>query len=151
MALVDDEAPVRVALGRLLRLADYAVLPFASGEEFLDSLAARVPDCVLLDVHMPGLTGFQVQARLRDLGLKLPVVFITASDDAEIERKALDAGGVRVLRKPFGNQLLLDAVTVALNQPDRGRRLNVLNQKLVVIGRRRRLRCRWVGTTPIQR
>jgi FixJ family two-component response regulator len=116
VALVDDEAPVRVALGRLLRLADYAVLPYASGEEFLDSLAAGAPDCVLLDVHMPGLTGFQVQARLRDLGLRLPVVFITASDDAEIERKALEAGGIRVLRKPFGNQLLLDAVTVALNR-----------------------------------
>jgi FixJ family two-component response regulator len=115
VALVDDEAPVRVALGRLLRLADYAVLPFVSGEEFLDSLAARVPDCVLLDVHMPGLTGFQVQARLRDLGLKLPVVFITASDDAELERRALDAGGVCVLRKPFGNGPLLDAITVALN------------------------------------
>jgi FixJ family two-component response regulator len=115
VALVDDEAPVRVALGRLLRLADYAVLPFVSGEEFLDSLAARVPDCVLLDVHMPGLTGFQVQARLRDLGLKVPVVFITASDDAELERRALDAGGVCVLRKPFGNGPLLDAITVALN------------------------------------
>lgn len=115
MALVDDEAPVRVALGRLLRLADYAVLPFASGEEFLDSLAARVPDCVLLDVQMPGLTGFQVQARLRGLGLRLPVVFITASDDAAIDRKALDAGGMRVLRKPFGNELLLDAVKLALN------------------------------------
>jgi FixJ family two-component response regulator len=115
VALVDDEAPVRVALGRLLRLADYAVLPFASGEDFLDSLAARVPDCVLLDVHMPGLTGLQVQARLRDLGLKLPVIFITASDDAEIARNALDAGGIRVLRKPFANELLLDAVTVALN------------------------------------
>jgi FixJ family two-component response regulator len=115
VALVDDEAPVRVALGRLLRLADYAVLPFASGEEFLDSLAARVPDCVLLDVQMPGLTGFQVQARLRGLGLRLPVVFITASDDAAIDRKALDAGGMRVLRKPFGNELLLDAVKLALN------------------------------------
>lgn len=112
---MDDEAPVRVALGRLLRLADYAVLPFASGEEFLDSLAARVPDCVLLDVQMPGLTGFQVQARLRGLGLRLPVVFITASDDAAIDRKALDAGGMRVLRKPFGNELLLDAVKLALN------------------------------------
>jgi len=115
VALVDDEAPVRVALGRLLRLADYAVLPFASGEEFLASLASRVPDCVLLDVHMPGLTGLQVQARLRATGLNLPVVFITASDDAEVARNALDAGGSCVLRKPFSNDLLLDAVGVALN------------------------------------
>lgn len=114
VALVDDEAPVRVALGRLLRLADYAVLPFASGEEFLDSLAVRVPDCVLLDVHMPGLTGLQVQARLRASALGLPVVFITASDDAEVVRNALDAGGLCVLRKPFSNEVLLDAVGAAL-------------------------------------
>ncbi len=120
VALVDDEAPVRAALGRLLRLADYAVLPFASGEEFLDSLASRVPDCVLLDVHMPGLTGLQVQARLRETGLGLPVVFITASDDAEVERNALGAGGLCVLRKPFSNARLLEAVGEALSQrPDR--------------------------------
>jgi FixJ family two-component response regulator len=115
VALVDDEAPVRAALGRLLRLADYAVLPFASGEEFLDSLSSRVPDCVLLDVHMPGLTGLQVQARLRAAGLTVPVVFITASDDADIARCALDAGGVRVLRKPFSSELLLAAVGAALS------------------------------------
>ena len=118
VALVDDEAPVRVALGRLLRLADYAVVAFASGDEFLDSLVSRVPDCVLLDVHMPGLTGLQVQARLRAAGHKLPVVFITASDDADVARSALDAGGVCVLHKPFSSELLLDAVGVALsNRP----------------------------------
>jgi len=115
VALVDDEAPVRVALGRLLRLADYAVVAFASGDEFLDSLVSRVPDCVLLDVHMPGLTGLQVHARLRAAGLDLPVVFITASDDADVARSALDAGGVCVLHKPFSSELLLDAVGVALN------------------------------------
>jgi len=116
VALVDDEAPVRAALGRLLRLADYAVLPFASGEAFLDSLALRVPDCVLLDVHMPGLTGLQVQARLRAAGLDLPVVFITASDDADVERSALDAGGLCVLHKPFSSASLLAAVVGALNR-----------------------------------
>ena len=115
VALVDDEAPVRAALGRLLRLADFTVLAFASGEEFLDSLAARVPDCVLLDVHMPGLTGPQVQARLRAAGLKLPVVFITASDDADVERRALEAGGLQVLHKPFTNETLLDALRLALS------------------------------------
>ena len=115
VALVDDEAPVRAALARLLRLADYAVMPFASGEAFLDSLAVHVPDCVLLDVHMPGLTGLQVQARLRAAGLDLPVVFITASDDADVERSALDAGGLCVLHKPFSSASLLAAVGGALN------------------------------------
>jgi CheY-like chemotaxis protein len=65
VAVVDDEAPVRTALGRLLRLADYEVAAFACGEEFLESLAARRPDCVVLDVHMPRLTGFDVQAKMR--------------------------------------------------------------------------------------
>jgi FixJ family two-component response regulator len=119
VALVDDEAPVRVALGRLLRLAGYAVLAYTSGEEFLDSLAARRPDCVLLDVHMPGLTGLQVQARLRAAGLDIPVVFITASDDADLARRALEAGGLLVLHKPFSNDLLLNAVGVALDRRPR--------------------------------
>jgi two-component system response regulator FixJ len=116
VALVDDEAPVRVALGRLLRLAGHRVLAFASGEEFLDAVKAFMPDCVLLDVHMPGLTGLQVKARLRDAGLKLPVIFITASDDADVARRAIEAGGLLVLHKPFSNELLLDAVDVALNR-----------------------------------
>jgi two-component system, LuxR family, response regulator FixJ len=122
VALVDDEAPVRVALGRLLRLAGHTVLAFGSGDEFLASLPARMPDCVLLDVHMPGLTGLQVQARLRDAGMDIPVIFITASDDADIARRALEAGGLLVLHKPFSNELLLDAVGVALtSRPGRTR------------------------------
>jgi len=68
IAVVDDEASVRTALGRLLRLADYQVTAFASGEDFLASLATRLPDCAILDVHMPGLSGFDVQTlNVRDL------------------------------------------------------------------------------------
>lgn len=115
VALVDDEATVRRALGRLLRLTGHEVLSFASGQDFLDSLDSRVPDCVLLDIHMPGLTGLQVQARLRAAGFNLPVVFITGSDDAKIARSALDVGGVSLLRKPFSNERLLDAVGAALS------------------------------------
>ncbi len=114
VAVVDDEAPVRVALGRLLRLADYDVAAFASGEEFLASLAVRVPDCVLLDLHMPGLSGLQVQARLQAGQFRLPVVLITASDDVEIERSAMRGGSVCVLRKPFSSQVLLDSLHDAL-------------------------------------
>ena len=114
LAVVDDEASVRKALGRLLRLADYEVLAFASGEALLESLALRVPDCVLLDVHMPGLSGLQVQAQLRDSGVKLPVLFITATNDPEIERNALASGGLRVLHKPFSGTDLLEAVAFAL-------------------------------------
>ena len=65
IALVDDEASVRTALGRLLRMADYEVQAYASGEEFLSALGDCVPDCALLDIHLPGLTGIQVQMRLQ--------------------------------------------------------------------------------------
>jgi FixJ family two-component response regulator len=114
VAVVDDEAPVRAALGRLLRLAGYQVAAFESGDDFLSSLAHGVPGCVLLDVNMPGMSGLQVQARLLADRVALPVVFITASDDPTIDRHALDAGGLRVLHKPFGNDELLAAVRFAL-------------------------------------
>jgi FixJ family two-component response regulator len=117
VAVVDDEAPVRAALGRLLRLAGYQVAAFESGEQFLSSLVLRPPACALLDVNMPGLSGLQVQARLRADRVALPVVFITASDDPAIERDALEAGGLRVLHKPFGNDELLAAVRSALPPP----------------------------------
>jgi len=114
IAVVDDEAPVRTALRRLLRLADYEVVVFASGEEFLESLGARRPDCALLDVHMPGLTGFGVEAMMRSAAVDVPVVFITASDDPGIDATALRVGCVLLLRKPFSNDSLLAAVLTAL-------------------------------------
>lgn len=114
VAVVDDEAPVRTALGRVLRLADYTVLGFASGEAFLASLAARRPDCVLLDIHMPGLTGLQVQQRLRAAGARLPVVFITASERADLLQEGFDLGDASVLRKPFSGDEMLAAIEAAL-------------------------------------
>ncbi len=114
IAVVDDEAPVRIALGRLLRLADYEVTAFGSSDEFLASLPERRPACVILDVHMPGLSGFDVPSRLRDANLEVPVVFITASDDLALDQAVAAAGGVRLLRKPFSNDALLDAVGAAL-------------------------------------
>src|SRR5688572_17962810 len=96
IAVVDDESSVRVALGRLLRLAGYTVHAFASGEELLASLERRVPDCVVLDLHLPGLSGFEIDARLRALHPRVGVVFITASDDAALTQTALAAGGARL-------------------------------------------------------
>ena len=116
IAVVDDEASVRTALGRLLRLANYEVQAFASGEEFIASLAIHRPACALLDVHMPAMTGFDVQAHLRAMGIQLPVVFITASDDVSLSQKVVAEGGIRLLRKPFSNAELLEAIEVALGR-----------------------------------
>jgi FixJ family two-component response regulator len=121
IALVDDDAPVRVALGRLLRLADYEVVAYASGEEFLAALAECRPDCALLDVHLPGLTGLEVQTRLRSGHAHLPVVFITASEDPAVERDVAEAGDARLLRKPFSNDELLASITAALRSGDGAR------------------------------
>ena len=114
IAVVDDEASVRTALGRLLRLAHYDVQAFASGEEFIDSLATHRPACALLDIHMPAMTGFDVQARLRAMRIDVPVVFITASDDLSLSEKVVAEGGIRLLRKPFSNAELLEAIELAL-------------------------------------
>lgn len=117
VAVVDDEAPVRVALRRLLRLAEYTVTTFESGEEFLASLASQQPDCVLLDVHMPGITGLIVHARMRAANIDIPVVFITASDTLDIEQ-SVKAAGAQLLRKPFSNDALLAAVANTIRGVD---------------------------------
>jgi FixJ family two-component response regulator len=115
IALLDDEAPVRTALRRLLRLAGYEVLSYASGEEFLAALDnCGTLDCAVLDVHLPGLNGFQVQQRLQSDRRCIPVVFITASEDVAIDRNASEAGGVCLLRKPFSCDDLLASVARAL-------------------------------------
>ena len=120
IAVVDDEAPVRTMLGRLLRLADYEVAAFSCGEDFLASLATRAPACVILDIHMPGLSGLEMQARLRATHENIPVVFITASDDPSLDQAVRDAHGVALLRKPFSSETLLGAVRAALGSDVRG-------------------------------
>jgi FixJ family two-component response regulator len=120
VAVVDDESLMRAMLRRMLRLADYRVAAFASGEEFLNSFDAGLPACAVLDVQMPGLTGFEVQARMRGASIWMPVVFITASDDATLDRLAFEAGAVCLLRKPFSGAQLLEAVGLALGSNPAG-------------------------------
>jgi FixJ family two-component response regulator len=114
VALVDDDGSIRIALGRLLRLAGYDVNAYGSGADFLTSLGVRLPDCVVLDVHMPMLTGFDVSSWMQAAGLQVPIVFITASDDAALDAAVAGAQGVRLLRKPLSKRDLLDAISCAL-------------------------------------
>jgi FixJ family two-component response regulator len=118
VAVVDDEMPVRTALGRLLRLARYDVSLFASGEAFLESLDTQTPDCVVLDINMPGMSGLDVQRRLRSVSIAIPAICITSGDDAAIARDIFDAGAANLLHKPFSNQDLLQALRVAFGRGD---------------------------------
>ena len=116
IAVVDDEASVRTMLLRALRLAGYRVALFASGEEFLASLETQCPACAVLDIHMPGLSGFEVASRLRADGWRLPLIFITAANGTALMRQAEAAGAVCVLQKPFSTDALLAALHGAVSQ-----------------------------------
>ena len=116
IAVVDDEPPVRTMLRRALQLADYEVATFSGGEEFLAALPTLQPACVILDIRMPSLSGFEVERRMREMSLRPPVILITASDDATIDRSAAAAGVVCLLRKPFSTEALLAAVREALGK-----------------------------------
>jgi FixJ family two-component response regulator len=113
IAIVDDDESICKALKRLLNSAGFEATSFDGGSEFLRAVVTRPPDCVLLDVHMPGMTGIEVLARLHDVKVDVPVIIITAYDDRETYQKAREAGAV-FLRKPFNDQALLDAIHHAL-------------------------------------
>jgi FixJ family two-component response regulator len=114
IAVLDDEESIRRALQRLLRSAGFDVQTFASGAEFLESLGTRRPGCLVLDIHMRGMTGFDVLAALESLPLRVPTLVITAFDDETAEARALQAGALRFMRKPIREDDLLDAVAAAL-------------------------------------
>ena len=114
VAVVDDDASVRKALGRLLRASGYDVKVFASGSEFLESVNGNAPDCIVLDVHMPSISGLDVQATLLARGIKVPIIFITAYDDNALRERALSQGAAAYLRKPLTEKMLLDAITAAI-------------------------------------
>lgn len=111
IAVVDDEPSVCRALERLLRAAKFDVATFCSGAEFLASLRTRRPDCLVLDLHMPEMNGFEVQARLAaDPAGAIGVVAITAHDSIESKERALAGGAQAYLRKPVDDQPLLQAI-----------------------------------------
>jgi len=113
VAVVDDDVSVRKALSRLLSTAGYAVETFTSAVEFLGR-SFPPPACVVLDIRMPGMTGLALQQDLAAMYPRLPIVMITGHGSEAICQRALDAGAVAVLDKPFSDQALLDALTDAL-------------------------------------
>jgi FixJ family two-component response regulator len=110
VAIVDDEEPIRQALGRLLRSAGIKAQPFASGIAFLESMPIPGLRCVVLDIHMPGMTGLEVEARLATSWPQLPVIFITGHEDPEAQRRALATHPLAFLHKPVDSTYLLGAI-----------------------------------------
>src|SRR5258705_13450803 len=94
VAIVDDEESVRRALARMLSASSFAVEVFGSGRQFLDSLAIRLPDCVVLDYQMPDLTGRDVQRRLALARISLPIIVVTAYDQPALREQCLADGAV---------------------------------------------------------
>ena len=120
IAVVDDEEPVRKALMRLMRSAGLNAETFGSGAEFLKSLDTRLPDCVVLDLHMPHMNGFKVQAHLAGKCAALPVIIITGHDLPKARERAMQGGASAFLRKPVLDRTLLDAISAATTSAQPG-------------------------------
>ena len=114
VAIVDDEEGIRKALSRLLRASGLEAESYANGQEFLDAAAEHRPDCVVLDLHMPGMSGLQVLRKLKAAGQRLSIVVITAHDEPETRERCIDAGACAYLRKPLEDRLLLNAISAAM-------------------------------------
>ena len=113
IAVVDDEEPVRKALMRLMRSAGLNVETFGSGAEFLKSIDTRLPDCVVLDLRMPQMDGFNMQASLARKCAALPVIILTGHDLPKAGERAMEGGASAFLRKPVHDRTLLDAISAA--------------------------------------
>src|SRR6516165_5342053 len=119
--VVDDDAPMRESLKNLIRSVGLRVELFSSAQEFLRSKRLDLPSCLVLDVRLPGLSGLDLQKRMTEAGMEIPIIFITGHGDIPMSVRAMKAGAVEFLTKPFRDQDLLDAIHLALER-DRARR-----------------------------
>lgn len=120
--IIDDDASLRQSLDSLFRSVGLGAMAHDSVRCFLDTVRPDVPGCLLLDVRMPGMSGLDFQAQLQGLGISLPVIIMTGHGDIPMSVRAMKAGALDFLPKPFREQDLLDAVSAAIEQ-DRTRRL----------------------------
>ncbi len=119
MCIVDDDRSVRLALSTLLRSVGFDIHACASGAELLSSGMAARGGCLIADIRMPGLDGFELQAALQAAGTGLPTVFISGHADGDARERAMAAGAVGLLSKPFSEADLLQAVRTALERGSR--------------------------------
>ena len=114
IAVVDDEESVRRALARMLGASQFDVDVFASGQEFLDSLRTRLPDCLVLDYQMPGLTGRDVQRQLALAQTQVPIIVVTAHDEPALREQCLADGAVAYVTKPLQRERLVGLINDAI-------------------------------------
>ena len=113
--VIDDDESVRRAIGRLLRSAHLDVETFSSAEDFLHNPRDSQNACILIDIRMPGLTGFDLMERLITEEIRIPVIAVSAHDDAEIREHAKELGAANFFRKPVDDQALLDSIWWAIS------------------------------------
>jgi len=114
--VVDDDASVRNALKSLIRSVGLQVELFGSAQEFLQSKRPDVPSCLILDIRLPGISGLDFQRKLAEANIPIPIIFITGHGDIPMSVRAMKAGAVEFLAKPFRDQDLLDAIHIALER-----------------------------------
>jgi FixJ family two-component response regulator len=120
ISIIDDDASVRVATNNLIRSLGYTVHAFASAEEFLHSARLDDTSCVIADVQMPAMSGFELQSLLTAQGRFLPFIFITAFPEETIRARALKVGAICFLTKPFDGQTLIECLDAALERHQHG-------------------------------
>jgi FixJ family two-component response regulator len=114
VAVVDDDASLRRSVGRLLNAYGFVAVEYASAEAFLVRDPKTPIDCLVLDIDLGGMSGIELQRRLKGAGAKLPIIFITALEDMRLQTEAEQAGCIAYLRKPFAGSVLIDAIKKAL-------------------------------------
>ena len=140
--VVDDDAAVRQYLQWLIESIGLGIMTFASAREFLDSYDPETPGCLVLDVRMPGLSGFDLQSELAERNVNIPIIMMTAYAEVPMAVRALHAGAIDFIQKPFDGQVLLDRVQQAVRQDHERRRLE---------NERRGVQTRLARLTPRQR
>jgi FixJ family two-component response regulator len=122
VAIIDSDASLRTRLQTLIGAAGLTATPFKSAEEYLNKYTFHVPNCIILDVRLPGMSGLDLQFRLAKTRRNTPLVFLTAQNDVRTSVRAMKAGAVDFLTKPFEHETLLDAVICGVER-DRATRL----------------------------
>jgi FixJ family two-component response regulator len=117
ISIIDDDPSVREATQCLVRSLGYNVQAFSSAEEYLESERGRHSACVITDLHMPGMSGTDLQDRLIADGYRIPIIFITAYFEEQVRDRVMDAGAFGFLRKPFDDESLIACLDRALNDP----------------------------------